>query len=364
LETQARALDQRILEFIRGVPRDGAFEALALDLFAYQYAANAPYRALCERMGRTPARVRVWTEIPALSAASFADARIACFPPDRAVLRFVSSGTTRVSMRPSMHELEDPALYDASLTTHFRHCVMPDRETMTMAMLSPSFEEAEHSSLAYMLARIFTRYAREGGFYIRNGQLDMDALVSMLRAHDDQPILVFGTAFAFVHFMEACEAAKERFELPSGSRIVETGGFKGKSRTIERTEFYDALCALFGVPSSSCISEYGMCELASQWYDAGLRDAWEGRTPRTGVKIGPRWTRFVVVDPVTTEPVAAGEEGLLQVLDLSNRGSVAAVLTADVVTSCGDGFIYRGRSPAAPPKGCSITIDSMLRSNA
>ncbi len=145
---------------------------------------------------------------------------------------------------------------------------------------------------------------------------------------------------------------------------METGGFKGKSRSVERAELYQALVRTFGVPEAWCISEYGMCELGSQWYDASLSDAIAGRTPRAQLKLGPHWARARAVDPITARELPKGSTGLLQVFDLSNRGSVAAVLTGDLVTETDEGFIYVGRSQAAPPKGCSITIDSMLRPHA
>jgi hypothetical protein len=106
-----------------------------------------------------------------------------------------------------------------------------------------------------------------------------------------------------------------------------------------------------------------MCELGSQWYDASLLDTVTGRKPLANTKIGPHWARTLVVDPVTAQIMPDGATGLLQCFDLSNRGSVAAVLTGDLASIRDGGFVYRGRSPAAPPKGCSITIDSMLRSN-
>jgi hypothetical protein len=167
-----------------------------------------------------------------------------------------------------------------------------------------------------------------------------------------------------VHFLDACAVQRQRFELPAGSRMIETGGLKGRSRSVERDQLYGLMSQTFGVPLELCASEYGMCELTSQWYDANLSDALAGRPPRTGQKIGPHWTGVLVVDPVSCRPVADGCDGLLSVVDLSNRGSVVAVLTGDLVRRQGEGFWYVGRSPAAPPKGCSITVDSMLRSHA
>jgi Acyl-protein synthetase, LuxE len=363
-DAQAHALDRKILNFIsQSGQSEAAFDQLALELFAYQYAANEPYRSLCDRLGRNPQTVRTWTHIPAVSAASFADARLACFPPKRTRLRFLSSGTTRSGGQSSAHELENTALYDASLAAHFRRCVIPDRQTMTMLMLSPRADQAPHSSLAYMLSRIFDLYASSGGFFIQNDELNATAISSAL-LELREPALVFGTALAFVHFLAACQANGWQFTLPAGSRLVETGGLKGQSRSIERDELYAALSRVFGIPEEWCISEYGMCELASQWYDANLSDVLGEKRPRFRLKLGPHWARTLVVDPVSGEPVGPGVIGLLQVFDLANRGSVAAVLTGDLVQSEGEGFIYIGRSQSAPPKGCSITIDSMLRAHA
>ena len=361
--SDAAGLDRSIESFMLAPSSDeGEFDRLARALFAYQYANNEPYRRLCEQRGLRPAAELHWRDIPAVSAASFADARLACFPPERTKVSFVSSGTTRTPGGRSIHELENTTLYDASLLTHFRSSVLPDRDQIRMVLLSPPFEEAPHSSLAYMLSKVFDRYARGGGFFVHNDVLDADGLALALRA-SDEPVLLFGTAFAFVHFLDACTARADHFALPAGSRIVETGGFKGKSRSVGRDEFYGALLQTFGVDSPYCIAEYGMCELGSQWYDAALADNLSGRAPRERCKVGPHWTRVLVVDPVSLEPVADGEQGLLQVFDLSNRGSVAAVLTGDLAIAVNGGFQLLGRSPAAPPKGCSITFDAALASH-
>lgn len=359
----AGELDRRILAFMqRPDGGEAQFEALALALFGYQYRCNEAYRRYCDQRGAPPHEVCNWRHIPAVTAAAFGAARLATFPPERARYVFESSGTTRSGDRPSRHELEDTTLYDASLLAHFRRCVMPDRARMPMLLFSPSYEEAPHSSLAYMLAKIFACFASEGGFLIVNGAIAHERAVRALQAAE-QATLVFGTAFALVHFLDRCRAQDLRLALPAGSRIVETGGFKGRSRSIERVEFYAMLSEFFGVPRVLCLSEYGMCELGSQWYDANLADHLAGLKPRFEVKIGPHWARHLIVDAVTGEAVRESS-GLLQIFDLSNRGSVAAVLTADLARDESGGFLFMGRAPGAPPKGCSLTADSMLNSHA
>jgi len=360
-DADARDLDTRIRRFIArtDAPEIG-FDRLALDLFAYQFEHNEPYRRYCRRMERTPNDVRHWREIPAIPAAAFSELRLACFPSQRAALAFESSGTTTGGARPTRHELEDAGLYDASLLTHFRKCVIPDSTSMTICALAPSFSQAPHSSLSYMLSKIDDVFGESGGgFFIRDDALDFAAACATLRRCSG-PAAIIGTAFAFIHFIDRADAEGVRFELPLGSRMVETGGFKGRSREVPRDELYAALSRVFGVPRVFCVSEYGMCELGSQWYDANLADYFAGRAPRPDTKIGPRWARTLVVDPVTAAPVAAGASGLLAHYDLSNRGSVMAVLTGDLGRESDGGFELLGRHRGAAPKGCSIAIDAML----
>jgi len=224
-----RELDDRIRRFIVArEPTELGFERLALDVFAYQYDRNEPYRRYCDRYGRQPGDVRSWRDVPAVPAASFASARLACFPPSDSVLTFESSGTTSGGGSFSTHELDTAALYDASLLEHYRARVLPDASSMRLIALAPSFDEAPRSSLSYMLAKIAGVLGEPGGgFFIRDGQLAFDALCAALR-EGGEPVVVFGTAFAFVHFFDRCRADGIHFRLPIGSRVVETGGFKGR----------------------------------------------------------------------------------------------------------------------------------------
>ncbi len=341
-----------------GAPDDVEFEHLARELFAYQYERNSPFRTLCDRVSRRPADVASWRDVPPVSAASFSDARLACFPPDRSSLTFVSSGTTSGG-RTSRHELDATALYSASLEEHYRAMVLPDTGSMRHIFLAPPFSEAPQSSLSFMLSAIDARFGSpDSRFYLRGDSLEIAGLARALQS--DDACVVFGTAFAFVHFFDRCREDGARYRLPGGSRAVETGGFKGKSREVERDVLYGWFEEFLGLPRSMCVSEYGMCELGSQWYDANIADMVAGRERRGHIKIGPHWTRTVIVDPVTGDEVPAGAPGLLRIFDLSNRGSVAAIVTGDLACSRDGGIEVIGRHPGAPPKGCSIAADATL----
>ena len=360
-DDDARELDERIRNFIASRQAgDVAFERLALDVFAYQYERNEPYRRYCDRLGCVPSSVKTWRAVPAVPAASFASVRLACFPSERTALSFTSSGTTSAGENPSTHELDASFLYDASLLEHYRQRVLPGATSMRLIVLAPSFDEAPHSSLSYMLSKVAGVLGEHGGgFFVQDGKLAFEPLCAALR-DGSEPVVVFGTAFAFVHFFDRCRADGVHFRLPIGSRVVETGGFKGKAREIPREELYGQFSELLGVPRVLCLSEYGMCELGSQWYDSNVDDYFSGLAPRIDVKVGPHWAKARVVDPITADPVDGDGVGLLQVFDLSNRGSVAAVLTGDLARKQDDGFILLGRFAGAPPKGCSIDADTLL----
>jgi hypothetical protein len=138
---------------------------------------------------------------------------------------------------------------------------------------------------------------------------------------------------------------------------METGGFKGQRRAVERPVLYSALSERFEVPVHAIVGEYGMTEMVSQFYDAAPAD--DPMAPRR--KTPPPWVVSLVLDPHTLEPVEEGEEGVLLHLDPAARSSAVALLTEDRGRRMGDGFELLGRMPGAAARGCSLALDEILR---
>jgi hypothetical protein len=164
-----------------------------------------------------------------------------------------------------------------------------------------------------------------------------------------EPVLVLGTALAFLHLFE--QLGRERIALPPGSVAMETGGYKGTGRSLSKEALYTQFGDALGLAPGSIINEYSMTELSSQWYTRGLG----------GAHTGPAWTRALVIDPVTRREVAQGDTGVVRLFDLANLGSVLAIQTQDLAIRRGAGFELIGRDPAAIPRGCSRSADEMLR---
>jgi hypothetical protein len=357
-----RQLEREILDWMREEAwRDdeARFEDLALSLFALQFERCAPFRRFCEARGRTPAGVRSWREIPRVPASAFKEVALRSFPADRTVHTFRTSGTS-TSRRGALH-LDTLELYEASLLPSFRRFVLPDLAAGRRAailVVAPSSRELPDSSLSHM----FAVAARElgtpaSGFYVEEGALRTDRLLLDLEraAASGAPIALCGTAFAFVHLLDAMEARGITLALPVTARVMETGGFKGRVREIGAAELYARIHRCFGVPPERVVNQYGMTELGSQFYDSVLRHPDEGRR-----KLAPPWTRVAPVDPETGEPAAPGRVGAIAVVDLANTGSVLAIQTADLGRSVGDGFEVLGREPGAEARGCSIGVDARL----
>jgi hypothetical protein len=356
-ESASQALDSEILGVIDAWHRrgetlsDGAFNDLALRLFAYQLRYNARYARFCERLGlASPA---TWEQIPGVPAAAFKEAALTTFDPRRAALTFETSGTTRGV--GGLHYMETAALYDAALLAGFDRFVLADGARLLYFNLVPNPAEHERSSLGYMMARVAE--ARGDGrtrWYLRDdellaGEFEAD-LATAIAAR--QPVCIAATAFALVNLLDAMDAHGSRFVLPSGSRIMETGGFKGRTREIDREDLHAKLRDRFTLSDRAIIAEYGMTELTSQYYDVA---------PPAGYKASPPWlhTRVVAPDRTTRRK---GELGALLHVDLANRSSCIAIQTEDLGFQTTEGLVLFGRASDAPPRGCSLDAESFTAS--
>jgi hypothetical protein len=209
------------------------------------------------------------------------------------------------------------------------------------------------------MTALFARALGDGAhdgytYFVRGGALDVEGLRSRIRALDrDRPALVLATSYALVHLLDAL--AGDVLPLPLRSRVMMTGGFKGRSREVDATELRGAVTRALALDERAVVGEYGMTELSSQLYEATLFDA-----GAHGVYVEPPWARIVPVNPETLAPVRDGEAGIARVEDLMNVDSAFAVLALDRVRRVSGGVELLGRAPAAPPRGCSIAIDEML----
>ena len=406
--------NSRLRGFIAHSRRDNdEFNPLALDLFHLQFGEVEPYRRLCQVRGVRPDRISCWTEIPPVPTAAFKELELTSLPSGARAVVFHSSGTS--GQRPSrhFHNADSLAVCEASLLLWFKNHLLPDADKIRFIILTPASALAPHSSLVHMLTTVQREFgSAESCFTGKTDEtaawlVDTDATRRSLREAIDagEPVALVGTAFSFVHLLDQLAAARADFHLPAGSRAMETGGYKGRSRHLPRAELHGLIRQHLGIPASRIVCEYGMSELSSQAYDrvvskpatatdeptpspsgggeqamgpaepnpllGGVRGGFIG-TSRIQNKFAafrdstvqrvfrfPPWARVRMVSPETGREVAEGESGLIQVYDLANVRSVLAVQTEDLGIRRGEGFELLGRAALAEPRGCSLMNASL-----
>jgi hypothetical protein len=297
--------------------------------------------------------------MPGVPTDVFRFARVAAHPPHQDLRVFRTSGTTQ--RERGAHHLRDLALYDRAAQAAARYALFPDLDRMRLCVLAPPGDELPDSSLSYMLERFVAWFGRGDDVYaMRAGRIELSLLCDTLAQAEAcrQPLALLGTSFAFVHADDAL--GERRFALPPGSRIMQTGGFKGRSREVSPRAMLAMLSARYGVPEPFIVSEYDMTELSSQLYETTLRDALL-RLPAGPRRLWiPGWVRATAVDAEGLRAVSGEQQGILRIDDLANVDTACAVQTSDVARRLADGLIVLGRAAGATPRGCSIAVDAAL----
>jgi len=353
------------------------FDEWAVELFGLQYEHNAAYRPVCNLRKLTPSKLvfaramtptepRRWAQVPFAPPTAFKELEFSCLPPSARTAVFYSSGTTGQEPSRHFHCSESLLVYEASLWKWFQASLGRVGDCL---FLTPDPKDAPHSSLVHMFETVrqmtglpesaFTGTISTGGTW----ELDFTSTLQQFKAAVSaaKPLTLLGTAFSFVHLLDHLQANQMQFELPPGSRVMETGGYKNQSRVLPKAELHALITRRLGVTPDNIICEYGMSELSSQAYTmrndqlpATRRD--QAVYPEAAARHFhfPPWARVQLISPETGREVAEGETGLIRIFDLANVFSVAAIQTEDLGIRRGDGFELIGRAQSAEPRGCSL----------
>lgn len=353
------------------------FRDYALRCFRLQYRGIGAYRRYCDRRGRTPESVTDWRDVPPVPTAAFRSVPLLVGDdPGAAEVEFRTSGTSRGASNRGRHPVLDTGLYRASLEPPFRHFVLPDldgpggapeeRRVRILSLLPPA-REAPESSLCWMAGAVMERFGSAGSASVARGRSALarggsdpgealDWEEARARAEEarraSEPLVVLATTLAAAAWTGRLAARGRRLELPPGSRLMDTGGTKGREG-LERGDVLEAIEDRLGLPPRSVINELGMTELLSQRYAPSAG-------PGAGWLQGPPWLRTRALDAVTLEELPEGEAGVLCHHDLANAGSVSVVLTEDRGRVRDGRVQHLGRSAGSPPRGCSLATAELL----
>ncbi len=345
------------------------FAELAREIAEFQREFSPGFARLVARHGGSLARVE---DIPGVPTDTFRLTRVATHPPAEDVVRFLTSGTT--SGERGAHALRTLETYHAVALAFGRRALLAagSAERHVVA-LAPRIDDPPTSSLGHMMALFMADFEREHGdvraaqrWLIDDRGVNVSGLehaVSQARSAGAE-LLVLATSFALVALLDALNG--RTLLAPGQTVVMQTGGFKGKSREIPANELRSSVARAFGISEPHIVSEYGMTELTSQLYEATLpgSELNAEKEGRTGIYYEPPWLHVIPVDPVTLAPIEEGEIGIARIVDLANVDTAIAIQTQDRVRRVGGGIELLGRTPGATPRGCSLAIEEFLQARS
>ncbi|WP_243473744.1 LuxE/PaaK family acyltransferase [Winogradskyella sp. MH6] len=308
------------------------FEALALDVFRFQFENNRVYRSFCDLLYKHPSDIKCLTEIPFLPI-QFFKTREVLSSLNKVEKIFTSSGTT--GSTTSKHFVTDLSIYEESYLKGFQHFYGNIEDYAVLALL-PSYLEREGSSLIYMVDDLIQKSDHpESGFYLNNLQ-DLTETLKSLEAQNQKTLLI-GVSFALLDLVEQFQ-----FSLKH-TIVMETGGMKGRRKEIIRQELHDRLKKGFGV--NQIHSEYGMTELLSQAYSKG-----------SGIFECPPWMKIITRDTEDALTLLQqNKTGGINIIDLTNMNSCAFIATQDLGKTSENGqFEIIGRFDNSDIRGCNL----------
>ncbi|WP_432713282.1 acyl transferase [Pedobacter sp.] len=319
---------------IFSIDSEQAFNALALNIFKQQAQNCAVYKAYIYHLGKDPEKINRVEDLPFLPISFFKSHEV--LSSNRAPeIVFSSSGTT--GMVQSRHLVTDVKVYEDSFNKAFQQFYGCIEDTCLLALL-PSYLERDGSSLIYMVDSLLKQSKHPDSGYFLHNYKELFQKLEKQKASKQKTILI-GVTYALLDFLEAYQVVFPELI------VMETGGMKGKRKEMVREELHDVLQAGFGV--SAIHSEYGMTELLSQAYSAGI-----------GIFNCPPWMKIVLRD--TNDPLSLiqnQQTGGINVIDLANVNSCAFLATQDLGRIYPDGsFEVLGRFDHADIRGCNLLV--------
>ena len=364
-------LHERVQRFADGEAHD-SFTQLALDIARFQAEASAGFRRLLRARGSS---LDTLDDIPPVPSDAFRLARVATFDQALTSACFFTSGTTGAER--GAHAMRRTDTYERLSLTYGRQALLGPVGKAVVVALAPALTEPPQSSLGYMMARFMEAFDGEplagaeerfsslssARWLLHENGVNLRGLQDAARVAQERgrPLLLLGTAFALVRLLDDLGGA--RLALPPGSVVMQTGGFKGRTREVSMEDLRAGVSEALQLTSDRVVGEYGMTELTSQLYEGTIAESAlaavkPAATP--GIYFEPPWLRVAPVDPVSLRPVPDGEVGLARFIDLGNVDSAVSVVTQDLVRRAQGGIQLLGRQAGAPPRGCSLAIEALL----
>lgn len=331
------------------------FENLVEELWKLHWDRNPVYKeSTLHLFGQIEAQG--WRSTPCMPISRFKENKAITIGTEKMPPKgelFQSSGTTQGDK--STHYLPYTDLYEASIAGSFLHLVLKEFRWLPGYNVVTVSPHVPQSSLLWMMDFLREQLGSWKLMVDPTKSEDLAELELLLQDSFDLeiPLIMFGTSLAMYDLFQ-----KNRLNRPDDqplhheSKIITTGGWKGRNIEISQYQLEGDLSYWLGLSRFNMMREYSMSEMSSQLY------AYAAEVPE--YKSMP-WLRYRVVDPLTQKDVKEGEHGAIAFYDLANAYSCPFILTEDEGSiGPNGGLILHGRLGGAVEKGCSISVGDAL----
>jgi len=350
--------------------QDRLFAEAMRENYAFQYQAHPFVRALADREGFSPDRLRLPADvfrIPPLFVGTMKINRFCSVPEQDIALTLTSSGTrgqkTQLLMDRSSLERLNVLADNVFKAIGFKdprpaHALVFGYDRGEAAELGTSWSDEQVMRLTPTLSEhwLIRRHPTAGEFRF-DARAAADLLIEL--SLTGQPIRMLGFP-AFMHeAVEQVHKIKPNLRVHSGSFVVAGGGWKNHIGVpLTHARFAAYLEKALGLPAANVRDTFGMAEHG---------------VPYAACRLGrhhvPVYARVRAVDPLTLRPLADGREGLLHLLTPYNIAQPnCSVLSTDLAAigrdcDCGLPGVYLSsirRGGLTLHKGCALAAQEIL----
>lgn len=227
-------------------------------------------------------------------------------------------------------------------------------------ILGPNVQEAGDLWFAYIISLL--NLVADVDYYITNGQILFDKLISDLEKPASQPMAIISPPAIIMHLIGYLKKKNMKLSLPDDAYIFTAGGWKSAQNvSVDTKIFYSLIETYLGVKREKCSDFYNQVEMNTVIMECEEKH-----------KHIPSWMKVIIRDPVTFKPVEHGCEGIITYYDSSAQSYPAFIITDDMGVlydecKCGIKTPYlkiTRRVNTVEQKGCAMKIDmNVVNSN-
>ncbi len=336
---------------------DSKFMAIK-ESFIFHYKNCNLYNNYCKTQDFKPNKLKKFSDlknIPLLSIQIFKEDPnyLLSVPKENISLIAKSSGT---SGKPSQVPKDKITLDRAvkSLTTSLRQVLGMD--SSFVGILAPP-PQVIPTWFAYYMS-MAKKYYEKTSFYVKDGILSPQEIVSKLEDEECRPRNLIGPPFAFLSLVQYMTKSGHKIQLDERSVVSTGGGWKSRSgESISRDDLDEKISECFGVSKTKIRDGLNSVEFNTLLLDCEYKH-----------KHVPPWLYVSIRDPKNPdEVVSTGEDGLMAYLDPLANSYPSFVLTDDIgkiidqeECECGrtgQTIEWLRRAKGAESRGCALKME-------